>query len=164
MPDDPLPWISAAELTTLYARRDISPVEVVDAMLKRASRLQPLLNPFVLLNGDTALATAKACELRWREGKPLSCLDGVPTTIKDTIFSRAPLFFTLFLILDSRKNKVSVAKLESALPKIDAIFNSEIPVDNRKKTDAAFYVALASNPHRIKSRKVRDTYVRGFLA
>ena len=77
-------WISAAELTTLYARRELSPVEVVDVMLERASKLQPLLNAFVSIDTDGARATAKACELRWREGKPLSPLDGVPTTIKDT--------------------------------------------------------------------------------
>ena len=84
MPDCPSAWISAAELTTLYARRELSPVEVVDAMLERASKLQPLLNAFVLIDAERARASAKACELRWREGRPLSPLDGVPTTIKDT--------------------------------------------------------------------------------
>ena len=84
MPDHPYTWISAAELTTLYARRELSPVQVVDSMLKRASELQPSLNAFVLIDADGARAAAKASELRWQKGEPLSALDGVPTTIKDT--------------------------------------------------------------------------------
>ncbi len=53
-------------------------------MLERASALQPLLNALVSLDADGALAAAKASEARWRAGRPLSALDGVPTTIKDT--------------------------------------------------------------------------------
>ena len=45
-------WLSASELTTLYARRELSPVDVVDAMLVRAATLQPHLNAFVLIDDD----------------------------------------------------------------------------------------------------------------
>jgi aspartyl-tRNA(Asn)/glutamyl-tRNA(Gln) amidotransferase subunit A len=77
-------WISAAELTTLYARGELSPVEVIDAMVERASKLQPFLNALVLIDAEGAHAAAKASEGRWRTGQPLSALDGVSTTIKDT--------------------------------------------------------------------------------
>ena len=53
-------------------------------MLKRAATLQPHLNALVLIDKDGAQAAAKAAELRWQKGVPLSPLDGVPTTIKDT--------------------------------------------------------------------------------
>ncbi|MBX9946834.1 MAG: amidase [Reyranella sp.] len=79
-----LPWISAAELTTLYARGALSPVEVTDPMLERASALQPHLNAFVMIDAEGARAAARASEARWRQGTPLSPLDGVPTSIKDT--------------------------------------------------------------------------------
>lgn len=77
-------WFSASELTTLYARGDLSPVEVVDAALDRASKLQPSLNALVLLDAEGARAAARASETRWQKARPLSALDGVPTTIKDT--------------------------------------------------------------------------------
>jgi len=81
----PLPtWISAAELTRFYARGELSPVDVTDSALERASQLQASLNALVLLDSERARAAAKASEARWRQGKPLSPLDGVPTTIKDT--------------------------------------------------------------------------------
>lgn len=77
-------WASAAELSRLYARGDLSPVEVVEANLRRAATLQPHLNSFVLVDADGARAAARDSEARWRKGEPLSPLDGVPTTIKDT--------------------------------------------------------------------------------
>jgi aspartyl-tRNA(Asn)/glutamyl-tRNA(Gln) amidotransferase subunit A len=77
-------WATAAELSRLYARNALSPVEVVDAMLARAASLQPHLNAFVLIDETGARAAARESEARWRRGEPLSPLDGVPTTIKDT--------------------------------------------------------------------------------
>ena len=53
-------------------------------MLKRASALQPHLNALVLIDAEGAQAAAKASESRWKEGRPLSPFDGIPTTIKDT--------------------------------------------------------------------------------
>lgn len=53
-------------------------------MLLRASALQPHLNAFVLIDAEGARAAAKVSEARWRNGAPLSPLDGVPTSIKDT--------------------------------------------------------------------------------
>ena len=76
--------MTAAELSCLYARNELSPVEVVDATLERAERLQPHLNAFVLTDAEGARAAAKAAQDRWKNGEPLSPLDGVPTTIKDT--------------------------------------------------------------------------------
>src|SRR4030095_8682001 len=84
MSPHPPTWISASELTTLFARKVLSHAHLVDAMVERAAILQPSLNGFVLIDGDGARAAAKASEARWLKGQPLSPLDGVPTTIKDT--------------------------------------------------------------------------------
>ena len=77
-------WSSAAELCRRYSRKDLSPVEFLDHTLKRAERLQPHLNFLVLLDAEGARAAARASEARWQKGEPLSPLDGVPTSIKDT--------------------------------------------------------------------------------
>ncbi|MFO1160458.1 MAG: amidase [Reyranellaceae bacterium] len=77
-------WLSAVQLQLLYTRREASPVEVVEAMLDRARSLQPHLNALVLIDEAAARTAAKASVARWRSGAPLSMLDGVPTTIKDT--------------------------------------------------------------------------------
>ncbi len=77
-------WTSAAELGRAYARGTLSPVDVVEQVLQRAERLQPGLNFMVLIDRDGARAAARASEARWRRREPLSPIDGVPTSIKDT--------------------------------------------------------------------------------
>src|SRR5436190_1843486 len=77
-------WTSASELGRAFARGTLSPVELVEQILQRAERLQPHLNFLVLIDRDGALAAARAAEMRWRKREPLSPIDGVPTSIKDT--------------------------------------------------------------------------------
>src|SRR5437868_328346 len=84
MSERSLTWLSASQLSGLYRRRELSPVDAVEAMLARASALQPHLNAFVLIDAAGARRAAKESEARWLKGLPLSPLDGVPTTIKDT--------------------------------------------------------------------------------
>jgi len=84
MSELPLPWISASALTAQYRHGTLSPVDVAEAMLIRSETLKPHLNAFVLIDAEGARAAARASEARWRNGAPLSPLDGVPTTIKDT--------------------------------------------------------------------------------
>ncbi|HTR83440.1 MAG TPA: amidase [Reyranella sp.] len=79
-----LTWINASDLSRRYARRELSPVEFVRETLARAERLQPRLNFFVLLDAEQATESAKESESRWQKGEPLSPLDGVPVSIKDT--------------------------------------------------------------------------------
>ena len=79
-----LVWCAASELGRRYARKELSPVEVTKQALARADRLQPRLNFLVLIDHEGALEAAQASEARWRKGEPLSPLDGVPTSIKDT--------------------------------------------------------------------------------
>jgi aspartyl-tRNA(Asn)/glutamyl-tRNA(Gln) amidotransferase subunit A len=85
---DDIAYKSAAELTVLYARRALSPVEAAQALFDRLEALQPKLNAFCLVDRDGALAAAGASERRWRDGKKLSPVDGVPATIKDLMLMR----------------------------------------------------------------------------
>jgi hypothetical protein len=86
-----------------------------------------------------------------------------PKSIKDTIFSRSPIFFTLLIILDSIRGEIALGKLEESLYFIDKIFNSDKPVSERNKDDADFYVACTASTQRIKSRQIRHDYVRRVL-
>src|SRR6188768_3748188 len=77
-------WTSASALGHAFARGDLSPVDVTQQVLARAERLQPHLNFLVSLDREGALAAARQSETRWRKGEPLSPIDGVPISIKDT--------------------------------------------------------------------------------
>ncbi|MBV2186792.1 MAG: amidase [Rhizobium sp.] len=76
---------TACGLADAYRRREISPVEIAEATLKRAEAINPELNAFTLIDRDGALTAAKASEKRWKTGETLSPIDGVPTTIKDIV-------------------------------------------------------------------------------
>ncbi len=77
--------MGVAALTDGFRRGTISPVEAVQAALVRAQDINPRLNAFVSLDPDGALDAAKASEARWREGAPLSPIDGIATTLKDIV-------------------------------------------------------------------------------
>jgi aspartyl-tRNA(Asn)/glutamyl-tRNA(Gln) amidotransferase subunit A len=77
------PYLTAGDLVERYRTRTVSPVEVLEAVLGRAEQVQPVLNPFRLIDAAQARAAAAASAARWREGVPLSPLDGVPVAIKD---------------------------------------------------------------------------------
>jgi aspartyl-tRNA(Asn)/glutamyl-tRNA(Gln) amidotransferase subunit A len=85
---DELCFLPAAELRARIARKDVSPVEIVSAVLERAERLQPSLNCFITLCGDEAMAEAKQAERAVISGKPLGLLHGIPYTVKDLVNTR----------------------------------------------------------------------------
>lgn len=76
---------SAAQLGKLYAKGKASPVEAMKAVLKRVEAVNPHLNALCLVDAEPALTAAKASERRWKKGKPLSPLDGVPVSVKELV-------------------------------------------------------------------------------
>src|SRR4051794_10687751 len=80
--------LGATELTALFAKGSLSPLETLDAALARIQRLNPVLNAIVSLDQEGARAAALASTARWASGAPLSPLDGVPVTIKDNLLVR----------------------------------------------------------------------------
>lgn len=79
---------STEQLADAYRSREISPVEVVESVFGRIDAWEPQINALYLSDKDAALAAARHAEKRWREGRPLSALDGVPITIKENIHTR----------------------------------------------------------------------------
>lgn len=77
--------LSASDLRSRFARRDISPVEVLRACRERLDVVNGDLNAVVATDFEAAERVARASEARWRRGEPLSSLDGVPLTVKDSI-------------------------------------------------------------------------------
>ncbi|MGH3966860.1 MAG: amidase, partial [Mycobacterium sp.] len=80
-----LAFTPAAELAALVARRAVSPVELVDAVLARIERTQPVLNAFITVCADQARAAARAAEAAVLRGDRLGPLHGVPFSVKDLV-------------------------------------------------------------------------------
>lgn len=85
-PDTVSAWtLGAAELSVAFAAGRLSPLDVTGQLLDRISRLDPLLRAFAAVDRTGALSAAAASEARWAKGEPLSRLDGVPVSIKDSL-------------------------------------------------------------------------------
>jgi aspartyl-tRNA(Asn)/glutamyl-tRNA(Gln) amidotransferase subunit A len=84
MPSTDAALLSAEEMLALYARQALSPVEALQAVTDRMTRHNDRLNAFVVMNPDVAAAAAESAS-RWRAGRPLGILDGVPVTVKDIV-------------------------------------------------------------------------------
>lgn len=82
---DDLIYLSASELTAAYAAGELSPVEATEAVLERLHAVNGDINAFNVILDDYARGHAAESERRWRDGTPLSPIDGVPTSIKDNV-------------------------------------------------------------------------------
>ncbi len=80
--------LPAARLAAMIAARQVSPVEVMDAVLARAEAVQGRLNIFVLPLFEEAREAARWAEAEVMAGTPLGPLHGVPFTVKDNVAMR----------------------------------------------------------------------------
>ena len=76
---------SIAETLRLFSEKQLSPVELVSAYLERIQNLQPMLNAFVHVDAESALARARSAESSLHRGEPAKPLTGIPLTIKSCI-------------------------------------------------------------------------------
>lgn len=74
--------LSAAELVEGYAAGDFTPVEATEAALARIEERDGDLNAFVLVDRDSAIASAQASAARWRAGRPWVPATACPPTSK----------------------------------------------------------------------------------
>ncbi|GAA0907261.1 amidase [Pseudonocardia zijingensis] len=80
---DDLAYATAAELAMRIRRRELSPVEVVDAAIARIEARNPSVNAFVHLGLDDARTQARLTERAVVAGEDLGPLHGVPSALKD---------------------------------------------------------------------------------
>ncbi|MCC6176925.1 MAG: amidase [Chloroflexi bacterium] len=83
--DEALCFRSAIDLAAAIRARDVSPVEIVGAVLRRIEALNPRLNAFCFVHADEALAQARAAEAAVMRDDSLGPLHGVPVSIKDNV-------------------------------------------------------------------------------
>src|SRR5260370_41165573 len=82
-------WLLAAtELRARVVRKDVSPVEIMRAVLARAERMQPSLICFIALCAVEAMAEARKAEREVMVGVPLGHIHGIPFTVKDLVNTR----------------------------------------------------------------------------
>lgn len=82
--DDPA-FLTLAVASDRVRKKTISPVELTKACLRRIERLNPLLNAYITVTAEAALAQARELEAEVQHGRWRSPLHGIPIALKDNI-------------------------------------------------------------------------------
>jgi aspartyl-tRNA(Asn)/glutamyl-tRNA(Gln) amidotransferase subunit A len=77
--------LTAVEVAGRIRAREVSPVELLEAVLAEAEWIRPVLNPFALIAFERARAEARRAEQAVVRGRRLGPLHGVPVSIKDLV-------------------------------------------------------------------------------
>jgi Asp-tRNA(Asn)/Glu-tRNA(Gln) amidotransferase A subunit family amidase len=80
-----LTFLSAVEMAERIRRKDLSPVDLLEAHLKRIEKLNPKLNAFIQVDTGSAKVYARAAEQAIVKGDAVGPLHGVPISIKNSI-------------------------------------------------------------------------------
>src|SRR5438309_9714304 len=80
-----LTFLPAVQMAEQIRHRKISPVELVEAHLRKIKKLNPVLNAFVQVDAEGALRQAHEAEKAVKQGTNLGPLHGVPISIKSSI-------------------------------------------------------------------------------
>jgi Asp-tRNA(Asn)/Glu-tRNA(Gln) amidotransferase A subunit family amidase len=85
VPSSDLTFLPALQMAELIRKRQIAPMELLEAHLARIELLQSKINAFVQVDAEGALAQARRAEAAVRERRELGPLHGVPISIKSSI-------------------------------------------------------------------------------
>ena len=115
-PDD-ITSLSLHEVAALVKQKTVSPVEITRACLARIEALNPLLNAFITVTAESALAEARQAESEVQRGDWRGPLHGIPIALKD-MFDIAGVRSTgasaLFKDRISREDAAVVERLRAA--------------------------------------------------
>jgi aspartyl-tRNA(Asn)/glutamyl-tRNA(Gln) amidotransferase subunit A len=79
-----LAFLTIAEAARLIERKQLSPVELTAALIRRAETLDPQLNAYLLLTAERALDQARTAEREIMAGGYRGPMHGIPFGLKDT--------------------------------------------------------------------------------
>ena len=87
-PAPELAFLSISEAARLLRRREISPLDLVEASLAQIKQWNPALNAFLIITAQAARRQARRAELELRRGQWRGPLHGVPVSLKDNFCTR----------------------------------------------------------------------------
>ena len=79
-------YLSASKALDLFRRRNLSPVELLEAIIHRSERIAPTTNPFADCYFDEAKSAARNAETEYmRPRSSPGPLLGIPLAVKDVV-------------------------------------------------------------------------------
>jgi len=115
--DEELCYMPALEMAEAIRKREVSCIEVVDAILGRIEKINPKINAYCTVLVEEARQAAKEADEAVKQGKRLGPLHGVPVSIKDLIFTkgiRTTFGSKIFENFIPEKDAIVVQRLKAA--------------------------------------------------
>ena len=84
----PLHFKTISEVASLIETKQISPVELTEAMLGRIDSLDGRYKSYATVMADQAMASARAAETAITAGRYAGPVHGVPIAVKDLCFTK----------------------------------------------------------------------------
>jgi aspartyl-tRNA(Asn)/glutamyl-tRNA(Gln) amidotransferase subunit A len=115
-PDD-IAYLDLHEAARLVRQKKVSPVQLAQACLTRIDALNPVLNAFITVTAESALAQARQAEAEVQRGRWRGPLHGIPIALKDLIETagvRTTAASALFKDHVPREDAVVVRRLREA--------------------------------------------------
>src|SRR5215831_2706443 len=78
-----LPLLDLSEVSQAVQKKEVSPLTLTEACLARIERLNPVLNAFITVTGESALQEAREAEAAIARGEWKGPLHGIPLALKD---------------------------------------------------------------------------------
>jgi aspartyl-tRNA(Asn)/glutamyl-tRNA(Gln) amidotransferase subunit A len=80
------PWeLTATDALAAMRARDLSPLELLDSVERRADDVEPVVNALCERRGDEARVAAKASAERYARGERIRALEGLPVGMKEEV-------------------------------------------------------------------------------
>lgn len=83
-----LPSLTLVEAAARIRQKQISPVELIQAVLDRIAALEPKVGAFITVVADEALEASRRAEQEIQQGRYRGPLHGIPVGFKDTFYTR----------------------------------------------------------------------------
>jgi aspartyl-tRNA(Asn)/glutamyl-tRNA(Gln) amidotransferase subunit A len=83
-----LPALTIAEAARRISRKELSPVELTEAVLARVAAIDPRVGAFITVSAEQAMEAATVAEREIQRGKYRGPLHGIPVGVKDTYYTR----------------------------------------------------------------------------
>jgi aspartyl-tRNA(Asn)/glutamyl-tRNA(Gln) amidotransferase subunit A len=130
---------TASSIVDLFRKGETDPIQVLQSSLQRAAFLKSV---FITLTEKRAWAEAEASIKRWRAGRPLSALDGVPIAWKD-LFDIEGTVTTAGSAIFQRKRPPASADAEL----VSRATNAGMVCIGKTNLPELAYSGLGLNPH-----------------
>ena len=110
-------FMSARDIVSMIADKQVSAKEVTEAVLERIELVEPKINSYITVCADVALAEAEAADRIQASGNTLGPLHGVPIGVKDLLNTKGvKTTFASHVFADNVPDTdcVSIARLREA--------------------------------------------------